>query len=288
MDGDGCDDGWSFDEQAFFDFERECELPTRRSRPRTVAMATRMEVERVRVAYDEVRATPRVVFRATKRRRIDGPSCRTEIALPSLGLGPLSIAFSFLHPVELVRMEMTAKAVREPVDDAWRRMFKRLVHVRRPGRQRWELSSLVPRKIEECGIADCRRAVLLEEGELCFCGDWKLVLEPKKIEEPWIAGYSLQRCSPGSLSDLLQKRYIFVRGQCKDETFPSACECREVNQQWFQLFPDRPLRCRRCKEFDLALDCMDLAMVYIGAEMEDDRDEALWIDEWEKKHRGVG
>jgi hypothetical protein len=181
-------------------------------------------------------------------------------------------------------MEMTAKAVREPVDVAWRSKFKRLV--RRPGRQRWKLSSLVPRKIEEYGIADFRRAVLLEEGELW--GDWVLVLEPKKIEEPWIAGYSLQRCPPGSLSDLLQKRYVFVRGQCKDETFPSACECREVNQQWFQLFPDRPLRCRRCKEFDLALDCTDSAMACIAAEMENDRDESLWIDEWEKKHRGVG
>lgn len=283
MGGDGCDDGWSLDEQAPLCYTLGIRpSPRRLFRPRMVAMVNEMDLDRVRAAYDEVRAAPRLVFPPTKRRRIDG---RTEIALPSLGLHPLSIAFSFLHPVELARMEMTSKAVREPVDVAWRRMFKRLV--RRPGPQRWKLSTLVPRKTEEYGSADYRRAVLLEEGELSFRGDWKLVLEPKEIEKWWIAGYSLQTCPAGSLRDFLQKRYIFVREQCKDYPFPSDCQCRGVNEQWSQLFPDRPLRCRRCKEFDLALECMDLATVGIGTEMVDDLDEALWIAEWEKEH-GAG
>ena len=266
MDGDGCDDGWSFDERAFSEYERECKLFGCDVNEDGEMTHHELEVESVRVAYDEVRAAPRVVCRATKRRRIDGPSCRAETALPSLGVGPLAAAFSFLHPVELVRMEMTAKAVREPVDGAWRSKFKRMV---RPGQQRWKLV-LEPRKIEEYSIAECRRAVLLEEGELRFCSDDLGQLS-------WMAGNhsrSPHRFPPGSLSDLLQKRYIFVRDQCEDDPIPLGCECREVNRSWFQLFPDRPLRCRRCKESDLALDCMDLAMVCIAAEMEADRDEA--------------
>ena len=118
MDGDGCDDGWSFDEGAFFEYGRECKLFGCDVNEDGEMTHHELEVERVRVAYDEVRAAPRVVCRATKRRRIDGPSCRAETALPSLGGGPLAAAFSFLHPVELVRMEMTAKAAREPVDGA--------------------------------------------------------------------------------------------------------------------------------------------------------------------------
>ena len=169
-----------------------------------VAMLNEMDLDRVRAAYDEVRAAPRLVFPPTKRRRVDGR--RTEVALPSLGLEPLSVAFSFLHPVELTSS------------------LKRLV--RRPGPQRWKLSTLVPRKTEEYGSADYRMAVLLEEGELSFRGNWGLVLEPKEIEKWWLAGYSLQTCPAGSLRNFLQKRYIFVREQCKDYPFPSDCQCR--------------------------------------------------------------
>ena len=265
MDGDDCDDGWSLDEQAPLCYTLGIRPTPRRFRPRMVATLNEMDLDRVRAAYDEVRAAPRLVFPPTKRRRIDGR--RTEIALPSLGLEPLSIAFSFLHPVELTSS------------------LKRLV--RRPGPQRWKLSTLVPRKTEEYGSADYRMAVLLEEGELSFRGNWGLVLEPKEIEKWWLAGYSLQTCPAGSLRDFLQKRYIFVREQCKDYPFPSDCQCRGVNEQWSQLFPDRPLRCRRCKEFDLALDCMDLSMVCIAAEIEADRDEALWIAQWEEEHGPV-
>ena len=188
-----------------------------------VATLNEMDLDRVRAAYDEVRAAPRLVFPPTKRRRVDGR--RTEVALPSLGLEPLSVAFSFLHPVELARMEMTSKAVREPVDVAWRRLFQRLV--RRPGPQRWKLSTLVPRKTEEYGSADYRMAVLLEEGELSFRGNWGLVLEPKEIEKWWLAGYSLQTCPAGSLRDFLQKRYIFVREL--DENYYDVTTCYQSN-----------------------------------------------------------
>jgi hypothetical protein len=286
MDSDSDCDGPGFDEGAMFDYWRECKefgCDVNFSPTDEDIAHHELEVERVRVAYDEVRAAPRVVCRATKRRRIDGPSCRT---LPSLGVGPLAAAFSFLHPVELVRMEMTAKAVREPVDVAWRSMFKRLV--RRPGRQRWELSSLVPRNVEEYGIAECRRAVILEEGHLCFCSDldelFCMAGNPFPLF-PWPP----HEFPPGSLSDLILKRFIFVRQQCRDlsRPFPSECECGEVNSAWKQLFPDRPLRCRRCREFDLALECIDMATDVIGSETEVDRDEALLIALWEKDH-GVG
>ena len=235
----------------------------------------RRHVQRVRRAYVELNAAPRVVCRGTKRRRIDGPSCRAETALPSLGVGPLAAAFSFLHPVELGRMEMTAKIVRKPVDAVWRSIFDERV---RGCRRSYPSSGAYSTK-------ECRRAVVLEECWLTFRSDLG------KLSH--MAG-----CSPfrpphqfrsGSLSDLLLKRFIFFRQQCEDSSkpFPSECECGEVNRAWCQLFPDRPLRCLRCKEFDLALDCMDLATVGIGTEMVDDLDEALWIAEWEKEH-GAG
>ena len=91
MDGDGCDDGLSFDERAFFEYERECKLFGCDVNEDGEMTHHELEVESVRVAYDEVRAAPRVVCRATKRRRIDGPSCRAETALPSLGVGPLGL-----------------------------------------------------------------------------------------------------------------------------------------------------------------------------------------------------
>lgn len=121
----------------------------------------RRHAQRVRRAYVALNAASRVVCRATKRRRIDGPSCRAETALPSLGVGPLAAAFSFLHPVELVRMEMTAKAVREPVDAVWRSIFDERV---RGCRSSYPSSG-------EYSTKECRRAVVLEECWLTFRSD---------------------------------------------------------------------------------------------------------------------
>lgn len=73
----------------------------------------------------------------------------------SLGVGPLSAAFSFLHPVESARVEMTAKAVRESVDPAWRSIFKCVVC--RPGQQRW-MYYFEPRNrgvhVQQCGMSE--------------------------------------------------------------------------------------------------------------------------------------
>ena len=70
-------------------------------------------------------------------------------------------------------------------------------------------------------------AVLLEEGELSFRGNWGLVLEPKEIEKWWLAGCSLQTCPAGSLRDFLQKRYIFVREL--DENYYDVTTCYQSN-----------------------------------------------------------
>lgn len=283
MESDSDDYGPGFNEDAYAEYIRDCEeaggdVFSSELEELLIRKEVDRIIERERQAYAELNAASRVVMvsRATKRRRIDDPSSRTEVALASLGVGPLSAAFSFLHPVELARVEMTAKAVRESVDAAWRSIFKRVVC--RPGHQRWTYF-LVQRKIEEYSSAECRRAVILEEGWLRFGSDLGQLSH--------MAGNSLRPphpFPPGSLSDLLQKRYIFVKEQCEDDSFPSGCKCGEVNRSWCQLFPDKPLRCVRCKEFDLALDCMDLAMVCIDAEIEDDRNESLWIHEWEEKN----
>lgn len=270
MDGDGLDDGWGFVDREYDEYQKmiwEEEEEEERRRVR------RRQVRRLRRAYAALDATPRVVVQPTKRRRIIGPTIDDEeLSLDSLGLGPLSAAFSFLHPVELSRVCMTAKALRASVDAVWCSIFEERVRGCRRGYPSDGVFS----------AEECRRAVILEEGWLGFRSDLG--------ELSHMAG-----CPPfrpphqfrtGSLSDLLLKRYIFVRHQFEDSSkpLPSECECGEVNLAWCQLFPDRPLRCLRCIEFELALDCLDLAMVGIDSEIQDDRDESLWIALWEKKH----
>lgn len=170
---------------------------------------------------------------------------------------------------------MTAKALRAPVDTVWRSLFDERIRGCR---------SSYPRE-RQYSAKECRRAVVLEECWLNFRSDLGQLNHMAGCP-PYRPPHQFRS---GSLSDLILQRYIFFRRQLEDSSkpLPSECECGEVNRAWCQLFPDRPLRCRRCKEFELALDCSDLATVGIGIAMEDDLDEALWIAEWEKRH-GMG
>ena len=196
MDSDSDIDDPGFNEGAIDAYNRECEELGYDPVDRMFweeQEEIRRHAQRVRRAYFELNAAPRVVCRGTKRRRIDGPSCRAETALPSLGVGPLAAAFAFLHPVELGRMEMTAKIVRKPVDAVWRSIFDERV---RGCRRSYPSSG-------EYSTKECRRAVVLEECWLTFRSDLG------KLSH--MAG-----CSPfrpphqfrsGSLSDLLLKRF---------------------------------------------------------------------------------
>jgi hypothetical protein len=275
MDSDSESYGWSFDEQAHSDYNRECKL-FGYDEDRWFweeQEEERRQAQRLSRAYDELNAAPRDVV--AKRRCIHGPTNGAELSLVSLGPAPLSVAFSFLHPVELSRVEMTAKALRTSVDAVWRFLFDERIRGCR---------SSYPRE-RQYSAKECRRAVVLEECWLNFRSDLGQLNHMAGCP-PYRPPHQFRS---GSLSDLILQRYIFFREQFEDSSkpLPSECECGEVNRAWCQLFPDRPLRCRRCKEFELALECIDMATDVIGSETEVDRDEALSIALWEKEH-GVG
>ena len=162
MDSDSESYGWSFDEQAHSDWlNRECKL-FGYDEDRWFweeQEEERRQAQRLRRAYDELNAAPRV--RVAKRRRIHGPTIGTALSLVSLGPAPLSVAFSFLHPVELSRVEMTTKALRAPVDTVWRSLFDERIRGCR---------SSYPRE-RQYSAKECRRAVVLEECWLNFRSD---------------------------------------------------------------------------------------------------------------------
>lgn len=203
-------------------------------------------------------ATPRVPASPPRKRLRSSNPDEVEVNIASIGTDAVSAALSFLHPVELCRVEMTAKCLQRAVEWAWIN-----IHERNKG------------AVNGCILGDGEtarsRVLKRERGPPMFNLSHHILL----IDPPYRYYDDHRIANPKTLMDFLMFRHGFLleswaKGlipaaerpwrlywELGERSIPVSCMCNRANATWMRLFPDRPLRCIRCEVFDKALERVD-------------------------------